>query len=166
VSALLFRHGHRDTNVRAAFAHLAADAVLALGVVVAGILIFFTGWLWLDPVVSLVLSVAIVVGTWSLLKESLALALHAVPPSIDPAEVRAFLHETPGVIEVHDLHIWAISTSDTALTAHLVMPGALNPDAQLRSLQEELRHRFRISHSTLQVETGGLENCCALEPGH
>lgn len=168
-SALLFRRGgERDMNVRAAFAHLAADAVLALGVVVAGILIHLTGWLWLDPVVSLVLSVSIVVGTWSLLRESLALALHAVPPGIEPDEVRAMLAGAPGVTEVHDLHIWAISTSDTALTAHLVMPNVESPDEHLRSLGEELREHFGIAHATLQVESGGLVHCCALEPrsGH
>ena len=164
VSAFLFRKGgERDVNVKAAYVHLAADALLSLGVVIAGAVIHFTGWLWMDPAVSLVLAVAIVVGTWSLLRESLDLALHAVPARIDPAQVRDFLSQAPGVAEVHDLHIWAISTSDAALTAHLVIPSALRRDTLLRELSDELREHFGINHATLQVEEQGLEGCCALE---
>ena len=164
-SALLFMAGSKDDlNLRSAFLHLASDAVLALGVAVAGGVILFTGWLWLDPAASIVLAIAILAGTWSLMGKSLNLMLDAVPEGIDPAEVKAFLCALPRVVEVHDLHIWAMSTTETALTAHLVMPQGNPGDAALATFAGELDRRFSIAHVTIQVETGAQE--CALEPDH
>ena len=122
-TALLFMSGRKgDLNVRGAFTHMAADAAVSLGVVIAGFAIMYTGWLWLDPVVSLMISIVIVIGTWGLLRDSVNLALHAVPEGIDPDKVHAYLSAAEGVSEVHDLHIWAMSTTETALTVHLVVP--------------------------------------------
>ncbi len=145
-SALLFMsQGSRDLNVRSAFLHLASDAVLALGVAITGGLILMTGWLWLDPAVSIVLAITILAGTWSLAVKSLDLMLDAVPEGIDPEEVKAFLGALPGVVEVHDLHIWALSTTETALTAHVVMPGlraaADVPVRSVRPAPAQVRHR-------------------------
>lgn len=165
-TALLFLGGRKgDLNVKGAFLHLAADAAVSAGVVVAGVAILFTGWHWLDPVTSLVINAAIVWGTWGLLRDSLNLALDAVPAGINPAEVRAHLAALPGVAAVHDLHIWAVSTTETALTAHLVRPGgaaADDDDALLARAAHELRDRFAIAHVTLQLETGTL--ACRLAP--
>jgi len=153
VTALLFVRGHRDdVNVRGAFLHMAADAVVSLGVVVAGLLIVRTGWLWLDPAISLAIGGVIVWGTWSLLRESLHLAMDAVPPGIDPSAVEAYLRSLPGVASVHDLHIWAMSTTEVAMTGHLVKPGVENDDALLRRASRELHDRFGIEHATLQLE--------------
>lgn len=154
-TALLFMSGRKsDLNIRGAFLHMASDAVVALGVVVTGGLILATGWLWLDPAISLVISAVIVWGTWSLLRESLGLALAGVPAGVDPAAVEAFLAGTPGVTEVHDLHIWGMSTTETALTAHLVRPEGAADDDLLHGICESLNARFRIAHATLQFETG------------
>jgi cobalt-zinc-cadmium efflux system protein len=162
-SALLFMTGSkRDLNLRSAFLHLASDAVLALGVAVAGGVILFTGWLWLDPAASIVLAIAILAGTWSLMRKSLDLMLDAVPESIDPAEVKAFLGALPGVVEVHDLHIWAMSTTETALTAHLVMPGNGCEPTFLASACKELHDKFDIDHSTLQIDPQDAPAPCAL----
>ena len=163
-TALLFVSGRKDDlNIRGAFLHLASDAVVSLGVVLAGIVIGLTHWLWLDPVVSLAISATILLGTWSLLRESLDLALDAVPTGIDPAEVEAYLKGLPGVSAVHDLHIWAMSTTETALTAHLVRPGEGLDDALLERAAELLNRRFGIGHSTFQIEAGtGAE--CRLAP--
>ena len=164
-TALLFMSGSKgDLNIRGAFLHLAADAVVSLGVVVAGVVIGLTQWLWLDPVTSLAISAVILLGTWSLLKESLDLALDAVPTRIDPGAVRAFLHELPGVSEVHDLHIWAMSTTETALTAHLVRPGGGLDDALLDAAAETLSRRFGIAHATFQVEAGDGAACRLAPP--
>ncbi|WP_240488836.1 cation diffusion facilitator family transporter [Labilithrix luteola] len=161
-SALLFLHGReRDANVRGAFLHLMADAAVSLGVVVAGIVILATGLRWVDPVVSLLVSLAILVSTWSLLRDSLDLALDAVPQGIDPNAVETFLEELPGVVEVHDLHIWAMSTTETALTAHLVMVDGACHDAFLRDVGRELTRRFQIHHPTLQVEPPDAPEECA-----
>lgn len=166
-TALLFASGrHGDLNVRGAFAHMLADALVAAGVVVAGIVIALTGWVWVDPVVSLVVSALIVAGTWSLLRESLGLAMDGVPRGIDTVEVQAALAALPGVDTVHDLHIWAMSTTEHALTAHLVRPGAGLDDAWLVSACTMLRTRFGIGHSTLQVEAGSAVHRCELIDSH
>jgi cobalt-zinc-cadmium efflux system protein len=155
VTALMFASGrNHDLNVRSAFQHMASDALVALGVVVTGAAIWFTHWLWLDPVVSLVISAVIVLGTWSLLREALALALAGVPAGVDRGGVATYLAALPGVTEVHDLHIWGMSTTETALTAHLVRPGAAVDDAMLAQICRELKNRFAIHHATLQVEDG------------
>jgi len=155
VTALMFASGRdRDLNVRSAFQHMASDALVALGVVAAGAAILYTHWLWLDPVVSLLISAVIVWGTWSLLREATALALAGVPQGVDQGGVADYLAGLPGVTEVHDLHIWGMSTTETALTAHLVRPGAALDDALLSEACVELKRRFSIHHATLQVECG------------
>jgi cobalt-zinc-cadmium efflux system protein len=164
-SALLFMsQGKGDLNLRSAFVHLASDAVLALGVAVAGGVILMTGWLWLDPAVSIVLAITILAGTWSLMKQSLDLMLDAVPRGIDPEQVKAFLSALPGVVEVHDLHIWALSTTETALTAHIVMPGSSQRPSFLSEVCSELRAKFDIDHSTLQIDPADAPAPCALAP--
>lgn len=165
-TALLFMSGRKgDLNIRGAFLHMAADAVVSLGVVLAGIGIVYTGWLWLDPVTSLVISVVIVAGTWGLLRDSVRLALHAVPEGIETERVRAYLAAVPGVVEVHDLHIWGMSTTDNALTAHLVMPTGYPGDTIVAGITEQLHHQFNIGHATIQVETD-TSHPCALAPEH
>ncbi len=165
-SAALFASGrHTDLNVRGAFLHLAGDAAVSLGVVAAAVAMRYTGWLWLDPAASLVIVAVIVWTTWSLFRDSLGLSLQGVPASIHPEEVRAFLASLPGVVEVHDLHIWGMSTTDVALTAHLVIPGGERSDAFLARACHELDHRFGIAHATLQIELGDGEPC-ALAPDH
>jgi cobalt-zinc-cadmium efflux system protein len=155
VTALMFARGRDgDLNVRGAFQHMASDALVALGVVAAGAAVLYTHWLWLDPMVSLAISVVIVLGTWSLLREALALALAGVPSGVDRSGVAKYLAGLPGVTEVHDLHIWGMSTTETALTAHLVRPGAGADDALLAQACGELKARFAIHHTTLQVESG------------
>lgn len=167
-SAWLFVKGSKDDiNVRGAYQHMAADAVLSLGVVVSGLVITYTGWTWLDPAVSLVLVVTIVVGTWSLLRESLQMVLAGVPASVDPTGITAYLAAQAGVTEVHDVHIWAMSTTETALTAHLVMPGGYPGDAALDAIVGKLREDFAIHHCTLQVEQGTTKHSsCALRDEH
>jgi cobalt-zinc-cadmium efflux system protein len=161
---LFMRGGKGDLNIRGAFLHLASDAAVSLGVVLAGLVIGYTGWLWLDPAVSLVIAAIIVIGTWSLLRESLDLALDAVPTRIDPVKVEAFLRDLPGVVAVHDLHIWAMSTTETALTAHLVRPGGGLDDALLDDAADALTERFGIAHSTFQVEAGDGVLCRLASP--
>jgi cobalt-zinc-cadmium efflux system protein len=163
---LFFAGGKQDLNIRGAFLHMAADALVSVGVVLAGITILFTGWLWLDPAISLVIVVVIVVGTWNLLRDALGLILDRVPKHIEPLAVRTFLRELPEVAQVHDLHIWAMSTTETALTAHLVMPKGCPGDGFLAQVCEELHHHFAIDHATLQVETGDAQYPCRLEPDH
>lgn len=164
-TAMMFVSGRKDdVNIRGAFLHMASDALVALGVVATGALIVLTGWLWLDPAISLVISAVIVWGTWSLMRESLGLALAGVPAGIDQRAVQAFLQEAPGVTEVHDLHIWGMSTTETALTAHLVRPDGAADDDTLHGLCTALKQRFRIGHVTLQFETGAGANPCALAP--
>ena len=163
VTALMFMSGRQqDLNIRGAFLHMAADAGVSLGVVLAGIAIVFTGWLWFDPVVSLIIVVVVVVGTWQLLKESLDLALDAVPAGIEPLAVRTYLVELPDVAGVHDLHIWGMSTTETALTAHLVMPTGYPGDAFLIQVNRELHDHFGIEHTTFQIETGDPSYPCPL----
>ena len=160
-TALLFMAGRKgDLNVRAAFMHMAGDAAIAAGVVVAGFAMLRTGWLWLDPVVSLAIALIVLVATWGLLKDSIALALQAVPREVDAAGVGAWLSSRPGVAEVHDLHIWAMSTTENALTAHLVYPDGFPGDDCLRGICAELRAHHAIGHVTIQVETGEPGLCC------
>jgi len=128
-SALPFAKSGGDLNIRAAFLHLAADAAISLGVVLAALLTLYTGWLWVDPVVGIAIALVIIAGTWGLLRDSVTMALDAVPAHIDPAKVRTYLSGLTGVTEVHDLHIWAMSTTETALTVHLVMPKGHPGDA-------------------------------------
>lgn len=159
-TALLFASGREsDLNIRGAFLHMAADALLSLGVVFGGMGVLWLGWDWLDPVLSLLIVAAIVWGTWGLFRESLELAVDAVPRSIDPVAVSEWLSARPGVTRIHDLHIWAMSTTETALTAHLVMPGG-GDDRFLQEVSDGLRSRFRIHHATLQVERGDLADAC------
>jgi cobalt-zinc-cadmium efflux system protein len=165
LTALLFFSGGKgDLNIRGAFLHMAADALVSVGVVLAGVAILLTGWLWFDPAISLVIVVVIVAGTWNLLRESLGLILDRVPTHIEPLAVRTFLKELPGVAQVHDLHIWAMSTTETVLTAHLVMPEGCPGDDFLAHTSEELNHHFNVGHATLQVETGDAQYACRLEP--
>ena len=164
-SAALFLAGRKgDLNVRSAFLHLASDAALALGVAVAGVVMLLTGWRWVDPVVSIALSAVILASTWSLMKNSMNLVLDAVPEGIDPERVKAYLGTLDGVSEVHDLHIWAMSTTETALTAHLVMPGGSCSPRFLHHAGDELRARFRIDHATLQIEAIDAPDPCRLAP--
>jgi len=163
VSALLFAKGQKgDANLRGAFLHLASDALVSLGVVITGAVILQTGWTRLDPIVSLVVSVVIVVGTWGLLKQSVNLALDAVPEGIDAEAVSAYLASLPGVLEVHDLHIWAMSTTETALTAHLVMATSSCEPRFLGDVGRELHEKFQIGHSTLQVEPPEAPDPCRM----
>lgn len=165
VTAFLFLAGSKtDLNVRGAFLHMAADAAVSFGVIMAGLGMLITGWTWLDPAVSLAIAAVIVFSTWSLLREALGLALQAVPRGVDPAAVRRWLSELPGVSEVHDLHIWGMSTTETALTAHLVMPAGHPGDAFLANIAQAIGQRFRIGHVTLQVETA--RDPCILAPDH
>lgn len=161
---VLFRGERKDLNVTSAMAHALGDAGVSLGVAVSGALIIATGWLWLDPAVSLAVSAVIVIGTWSLLRRALDMALDAVPHGIDPRAVRDHLRHMNGVTAVHDLHIWPMSTTETALTAHLVMPQGHPGDAALARFSAELDERFAIGHATFQVETGAQD--CPLEPDH
>ena len=163
-TALMFMKGHHDLNVRGAFLHMAADAAVSLGVVAAALVIWLTGWLWIDPAISLVIALVIVMGTWGLLRDSLDMALDAAPRGVDTAAVKAWLAARPGVTEVHDLHIWAMSTTETALTAHLTRPDNAEGDAFLRETAEGLARTFRIGHPTLQVETGEGGHACRLAP--
>ncbi len=158
-AALFFRGSHGDLNVRSAFVHMASDAAISVTVVIAALVISRTGLFWIDPALSLAISAFIVFGTWGLLRESVDLVLDAAPKGIEVAEVRAWLAERPGVVEVHDLHIWAMSTTETALTAHLIRPDHADGDAFLHETCEGLVRRFRIGHATLQVETDAAAAC-------
>ena len=157
-AAFLARGGH-DANVRAAFLHMAADAAVSAGVVVAGVAILLTGREWIDPVVSIAITLAIVVGTWGLFRESVDLALDAVPRGVDPDAITGALSALPGVAEVHDLHVWGASTSEVSLTAHLVVPDSLHHRDVLAAATDLLRDRFHVAHTTLQLE--GEEACRA-----
>lgn len=161
-TALLFlRGGSKDVNIRGAFLHMAADAAVSLGVVIAGLAMQWTHWTWIDPAISLAIAAVILWSTWDLFRESLDLALDAVPRGIDPQAVHQYLCELPGVTGVHDLHIWALSTTEPALTAHLIVPAEGDNDALLSSAAKELHARFGIEHTTLQVERGNadLDTC-------
>jgi cobalt-zinc-cadmium efflux system protein len=164
ITAALFASGRKsDLNIRGAFLHMAADALVSAGVVVAGLVIMLTGWLWLDPVVSLAINAVIVWGTWGLLRDSVGMSMAAVPPHIDPAEVRGLIERQPEVASLHDLHIWPMSTTEIALTCHLVMPGGHPGDAFIHRLSEQLAVKFRINHATVQIEVD-QHLACALAP--
>lgn len=166
-TALLFMSGRKgDLNVRGAFLHMVADAGVTVGVIVAALLIGWTGWLWIDPAVSLAIAAVILVGTWGLLRDSVNLSLDAVPEGIELREVEACLARQPGVREVHDLHVWAMSTTETALTAHLVRDGSTADDSLLERMRRELHDRFGIEHATFQVEAGDPAHPCPMAPAH
>lgn len=151
-TALLFMRGReKDLNIRGAFLHMAADALVSVGVVIAGALALWFGWTWLDPVVSLLIAAVIVVGTWSLFRQSLHLLFDGVPESVDLLQVKALLESLQGVDRVHDLHVWAMGTSEIAMTAQLVMPDGPADDAFLQSATEQLHDKFEIEHATIQV---------------
>ena len=161
LSAALFARGRKsDLNLRAAFQHLLADAAVSAGVVLAGLAIMLTGRSWIDPLTSLLITLVIGWGSWGLLRDAVRMGLLAVPEGVDEAAVRAYLAALPGVAGVHDLHIWPMSTTENAFTAHLVMPDGHPGDAFLREVSERLDHDFAIHHATMQVETGGE---CGLE---
>lgn len=161
LSAVLFARGRKtDLNLRAAFQHLLADAAVSAGVVLAGLAIILTGQVWIDPLTSLLITLVIGWGSWGLLRDSLRMGMLGVPEGVDEAEVRAYLAALPGVSAIHDLHIWPMSTTENALTAHLVIPGGHPGDAFLRDAARRLGHDFAIHHATMQVETGGE---CELE---
>jgi cobalt-zinc-cadmium efflux system protein len=164
VTAWMFAAGREtDINIRGAFLHMTADAAVSAGVVFAGGLILLTGWDWLDPAVSLAICVVIFWSTWGLLKDSVRMTLSAVPPDINPSDVRAYLEGLTGVTALHDLHIWPMSTTETALTCHLVIPAGHPGDALLLGIAHELKHRFSIGHPTIQIELS-KETACALAP--
>jgi cobalt-zinc-cadmium efflux system protein len=166
VTAWLFASGRNsDINIRGAYLHMASDAAVSLGVVVAGLVILFTGWTWLDAAASLVISAVIVASTWSLLRDSMAMSLSAVPPGIDPKGVRNYLEQCTGVSQVHDLHIWPMSTTEVALTCHMVTPDGHPGDAFLMEIARHLKEDFGIEHATVQIETD-LQSPCALAPDH
>ena len=166
-TALLFVRGrHRDLNLRSAFWHMASDALVTAGVVAAGVAIAVTGLLWLDPAVSIAVSAIIVYGTWDLIRDAMRLALDAVPQGVDATAVRDHLAGLRGVAAIHDLHIWGMSTTETALTCHLVMPAGHPGDAALSAFARELDERFGIHHATIQIELGDSEEACALTPEH
>lgn len=160
LSALLFAKGSKsDLNLRGAFVHLMADALVSVGVVVAGLLVVRTGWALVDPITSLVITFAIAWSSWGLLRDALRMGMLGVPDGIDGPRVRAFLLDQPGVTQVHDLHIWPMSTTETALTAHLVIPDGLPGDGFLHALAHNLEHEFGIGHPTIQIETAGEPAC-------
>jgi cobalt-zinc-cadmium efflux system protein len=163
-TAWLFAAGRKDDiNLKGAFLHMASDALVSVGVVAAGLVILLTNWLWVDPVVSLVINAVIVWGTWGLLRDSVGMSMAAVPTQIDPAAVRDLLSARPGVVDVHDLHIWPMSTTENALTCHLVMPDGHPGDAFLHELASDLAKRFKIIHATVQIEVDP-HIACALAP--
>lgn len=167
ITALIFSRGAaHDLNMRSVFQHMFADAMISFSVLISGVLIHLTAWTWIDPVISLTILAVIIASTWRLLKDSLSLALHAVPRNINPLDVRSFLSTATGVKEVHDLHIWAMSTSETALSAHLVMPNGHPGDGFITELANTLQKKFNISHATIQIELGDTKESCRLAPEH
>lgn len=166
ITAWLFASGrHDDLNLRGAYLHMASDALVSVGVIAAGGVILWTGWSWVDPLTSLAINLVIVAGTWSLLRDSFAMSMQAVPPGIEPEAVRRHLIAVPGVLAIHDLHIWPMSTTEVALTCHLTMPDGPPGDAFLHETANALQERFRIDHVTLQIETN-LDGACPLTDGH
>lgn len=163
ITALLFMKGReKDLNIKGAFMHMAADAGVSLGVVLAGLTIFYTNWLWVDPAISLVIVLVITIGTWSLLKDSFHLSMDAVPKGINLKEVGNYLKEIDGVTEVHDLHIWAMSTTEIALTVHLVIPNDQKDDFFLKKVCGELYEKFGIEHTTIQIEKSAQSATCEM----
>jgi cobalt-zinc-cadmium efflux system protein len=163
-SAWLFAKGRKDDlNIRGVYLHMAADAAISTAVVITGISMVFTSWFWLDPAVSLLIVAVVIAATWELLRDSVRLALDAVPPHIEVAAVDAYLREQPGVIDIHDLHIWGLSTTESALTVHLVMPAGYPGDTFMENMRKTLDTRFSIHHSTIQIEQGTANHVCSLE---
>jgi len=163
-SALLFMKGSKDDlNIRGAFLHLVGDAAVSAAVAVSGLLVLYTGWNWLDPAMSLVVVLVIVYGTWGLLRESVRLSLNAVPERVDTVRIARYLAGLPGVTGVHDLHVWALSTTENSLTVHLVMPAGHPGDRYLEAVVETLNHEHAVHHATLQIDMGAHEHPCALE---
>ena len=166
-SALLFlKGGKKDLNIRGAFLHMAADALVSLAVVIAGIAMYYTHWYWLDPAITLLIVLVIFFGTWSLLLDSLKLALNAVPPHIDAPAIESYLSDLDGVTECHDLHIWGLSTTESALTVHLVMPQGYPGDETIFQIEKTLQDKFLIHHCTLQIEQGIKNHGCSLSFSH
>lgn len=166
-TALLFRRkSQRDINVRAAFLHMLGDAMVSVGVVLGGVGLALTGKLWIDSATSLLVAAFLVASTWRLLRQSIAMALQAVPPDIEPERVRDYLRSVAGVTQVHDLHIWPMSTTERALTCHLVIPEGHPGNAALAAVAQELHARFDIGHVTIQVEVGDPADLCKLVPDH
>ncbi|WP_414696693.1 cation diffusion facilitator family transporter [Paraburkholderia sp.] len=166
-SAWLFMRGQKeDLNIRGAFLHMAADALISAAVAVSGLIILGTNWTWLDPLMSIVVVAVIVYGTWGLLRDSVRLALDAVPPGVDLQGIRDYLAGQPGVTDVHDLHVWALSTTGNALSVHLVMPAGHPGDATVDAIVVTLREKFAMQHATLQVDLGTTDHCCALDRPH
>ncbi len=159
-SLLFMRGAEDDINIKGAFLHLLADALILVGVVVSAIIIHYTNWLWIDPVVGLIIVGIVLWGTWGLLRDSLSLLLDAVPHYIDYAGVKEYLSAYPGVTAIHDLHIWGLSTREVALTAHLVMPNASLTDSDHKKISEDLHEKFKIDHPTIQVEAGSDQDPC------
>jgi cobalt-zinc-cadmium efflux system protein len=167
LSAWLFMKGSQgDLNIRGAYLHMVADAAVSLGVVLSGVLMLYTGWFLVDPLMSLVIVAVILWSSWALLRESVQLALNAVPPHIDPAAVAQHLRAMPGVADIHDLHVWALSTTDNALTVNLVMPAGHPGDAALAHISQQLRTQFGVQHSTLQVMLSASQQACSLQQPH
>lgn len=164
VTAWLFASGRKgDINIRGAFLHMAADAAVSAGVVAAGFVILQTGWAWLDPAVSLVIVALIAFGTWGLLRDSVNMSLQATPPGLNTEEIDAYLRQQPGVTAIHDLHVWPLSTTETALTVHLLIPNGYPGDAYTVRIADALKQRFKIDHATIQIETDA-RTACALDP--
>jgi len=164
VTALLFMRGRKhDLNIRGAFVHMAADAAISFGVVVAGFVILKTGLSWIDPVVSLAIVVIVAIGTWGLLRDSVNMSLHAAPPGMEPDEIAVYLRQVEGVVDIHDLHVWPMSTTETALTVHLLVPAGYPGDAFTSRVSHGLQERFGIGHATIQIETERSTDC-VLEP--
>jgi cobalt-zinc-cadmium efflux system protein len=164
LTAAFLARGGRDANVRGAYLHMAADAAVSAGVVVAGVAILLTGLSWIDPLVSIAITLAIVAGTWGLFRESVDLALDAVPRGVDPDAIHAALAGLPGVAEVHDLHVWGASTSEVSLTAHLVVPDPLDHCGVLAAATDLVRDRFHVAHTTLQLEGDEACRACVQRP--
>lgn len=163
LTALLFlKNQERDLNVRGAYLHMVADAAVSLGVVIGGVVVSLTGWSWVDPALGLLIALVIAISTWDLFRQAIDLTLDTVPHHVDAHQVESYLAGLPGVVAVHDLHIWAISTTATALTVHLVKPQAQVDDDWLHDVSHELLDRFAIAHTTIQVESGSGSRACPL----
>lgn len=162
-TAFMFMSGRKnDINIKGAFLHMVADAAITLGVVIAALLIKSTGWAWIDPAISVIIGVVITIGTWSLFRDSVFLALDAIPSGIEKDKIESYLSSLPGVTGISDLHIWGLSTTETALTAHLIRPGSELDDAFIKQTAETLKLKFGIAHATIQIENGDEARMCAL----
>ena len=159
---LLMKGSKEDLNIRGAYLHMVADTAISLAVVIAGLAMFHSDWYWLDPTISLAIVVVIVIGTWDLLRDSLRLVLSAVPGQINAPAIDMYLRQLDGVTDIHDLHIWGLSTTETALTAHLVMPGGYPGDAFMDNVAQTLQEQYSVHHSTLQIEQGTTNHACSL----